>query len=77
MNTSLFFFSVLNGYNMASLLFLFTITFSLLNVVCTQQYGSIKDSRDGKVYKTVKIGNQVWMAENLNTDILRKLIFIY
>jgi hypothetical protein len=68
MNISLFFFSVLNGYNMARLLFLFTITFSLLNVVCAQQYGSIKDSRDGKVYKTVKIGNQVWMAENLNTD---------
>lgn len=56
---------------MARLLFLFTITFSLLNVVCAQQYGSIKDSRDGKVYKTVKIGNQVWMAENLNTDKFR------
>ncbi|MCP4438472.1 MAG: hypothetical protein GY810_05965 [Aureispira sp.] len=35
---------------------------------CGNSNSSFTDTRDGEIYKTVQIGNQIWMAENLRFD---------
>ncbi len=54
---------------MKKISFLLIATFYFTAGICTYSYaqetGSFTDKRDGKVYKTVKIGDQWWMAENL------------
>lgn len=49
---------------------------SVDNVICKNGtlewngiYGLLKDDRDGKEYKTIPIGNDIWMAENINYEI--------
>ncbi|MBO7383546.1 MAG: hypothetical protein J6U07_02895, partial [Fibrobacter sp.] len=34
-------------------------------------YGELLDERDGQTYRTVKMGTQWWMTENLNYALLQ------
>lgn len=49
---------------MKSILFIIACAIGCLSVMA-QETGTFKDPRDGKVYKTVKIGGQWIMSENL------------
>lgn len=50
------------------IIFLF-ISFFFSKNCFTQEEGLFEDARDGKIYKTVKIGEQIWLAQNFSFDV--------